>query len=169
MRRPKRVEGMEGIDFFQLAKVEAHPRVRIRLIAMGHLQAGKSQQEIAEFLGVNRSAVREWRARLERGGLNGLQEGRRSGSPPRLRREDEERFRCGLERAQQERGGGRMTGKEIAKLLKKEYGAVYSQNGVYSLLKRLGMVWISARSKHPKSDVEAQEAFKKTFPKKSKK
>ena len=125
MRKPKRVEGLGEIDFFELAKREPHPRVRIRLIAMGHLQAGKSQKEISEYLDVNRSAVREWRVKLAREGVEGLQEGHRSGSPPRLKREDEERFRSRLEQAQQERADGRMTGKEIGELLRKEYGVVY--------------------------------------------
>ena len=49
--------GVEGIDFFELAKREQHPRVRIRLMGMGHLKAGKKQREIAEFLGVSPKAV----------------------------------------------------------------------------------------------------------------
>ena len=38
----------------------------------------------------------------------------------------------------------------------------YSVNGIYELLARIGMSWISARSKHPQADINAQEAFKKT-------
>jgi hypothetical protein len=36
-----------------------------------------------------------------------------------------------------------------------------------SLLTKLGLSWISARSKHPKQDKEAQELYKKNFKQKA--
>ena len=38
------------IDFFQLAKREPNPRTRIRFLALGHLKAGKSKQEVSEIV-----------------------------------------------------------------------------------------------------------------------
>jgi len=34
---------------------------------------------------------------------------------------------------------------------------------MYHVLHRLGFSWITSRSKHPKQDLEAIEAFKKTL------
>ena len=156
-------KGIEDLDFFELARHESEARTRLRLMGMGHLKAGKKQKEIAEFLGVSPETVRQWRIRFCEQGLEGLKEGARSGAPPVLSREKEEEFRQEVESMQKNREGGRVRGKEIQKMLKSQYGCCYSLNGVYVLLKRLGMVWISARSKHPKSDLKSQEAFKKTF------
>jgi transposase len=66
-------------------------------------------------------------------------------------------------KAQQERGGGRLTGVDIAKLLKDTFGVEYNARSIYVVLHALGLSWISGRSAHPKHDEDAQEAFKKTL------
>lgn len=33
-------------DFFQIAKIESHPKTRIRFLALGHLQSGKAKHEV---------------------------------------------------------------------------------------------------------------------------
>jgi hypothetical protein len=38
---------LAGIDFFQIAKRELHPKTRIRFLALGHLQSGKTKNELA--------------------------------------------------------------------------------------------------------------------------
>lgn len=161
-RKAKIPGGMEKFDFFELAKKEKHPRVRLRLLALGHFKNGKKAKEIGEFLDVGQDALREWRTRFSEQGLAGLREGHRSGAHPRLKREDEARFVHALEELQSERKGGRGTWKEIQKLLHEQFHVTYSQNGVYGLLKRLKVVWVSARPKHPRSDAKVQETFKKT-------
>jgi transposase len=47
-----------------------------------------------------------------------------------------------------------------------KYGIDPSLRTVYDTLKRADLVWITGRSIHPKADLEAQEAFKKTSEKK---
>jgi transposase len=49
-------------------------------------------------------------------------------------------------------------------LIKDAWGVNYTLSGVYYLMKDIGMSWISARSKHPKQDEQAQRQFKKTLP-----
>ena len=63
-----------------------------------------------------------------------------------------------------ERGGGRVRGEDIRQLLARQFGVAYSLNGVYDLLKRLGLVWISARAVSPYADPVAQAEFKKKLP-----
>jgi HlyD family secretion protein len=50
---------------------------------------------------------------------------------------------------------------ERQKMLHEKFNAVYHEDSVYNLLKKLDLVWISARSRHPKSIPENQENFKK--------
>ena len=56
--------------------------------------------------------------------------------------------------------GGRITAKNIKQLLTDKFDGNYSDSGVYSLLDRLNIVWISGRSKHPRSSEEAILTFK---------
>jgi transposase len=86
-----------------------------------------------------------------------------SGRPPRLGKEQQEAVRRAIEQAQDERDGGRIRGEEIRQLLHEQFHVDYSLNGVYHLLERLGMSWISARAISPQADLLAQAAFKKMF------
>jgi transposase len=49
------------------------------------------------------------------------------------------------------------------KFVEKQYGIKYSLSGMYDVLSRMRMSWVSARSIHPKTNIEKQEAFKKTL------
>jgi transposase len=62
------------------------------------------------------------------------------------------------------RGGGRVRGEDIRQLLAEQFAVTYSLNGVYDLLKRLDMAWISARSVSPHADPVKQAEFKKNLP-----
>jgi hypothetical protein len=44
-------------DFKQLAKIEKHPRTRIRFIGLSHIQNGKSYEQVAQYLLQSLSAV----------------------------------------------------------------------------------------------------------------
>ena len=57
--------------------------------------------------------------------------------------------------------GGRLMGKDIQKYIYETYGVNYCLRNIYRLLNELELVWITSRSKHPKQDLVAQEAFKK--------
>ena len=75
---------------------------------------------------------------------------------------DEEAFKKVFKEESDKRRGGRLTGQDIQQILAKEFNAVYTLTGVYRLLKRLKIVWITSRSIHPKQDPLVQEDFKKT-------
>jgi transposase len=49
----------------------------------------------------------------------------------------------------------------IRQILREQFHHEYSLNGVYHMMKRLGMSWISARAVSPQADLLAQAAFKK--------
>ena len=67
----------------------------------------------------------------------------------RLPQAQQEAFRQAVEQLQRERGGGRVRGEDIRQLLVQQFAVEYSLNGVYDLLKRLDIVWISARGESP--------------------
>lgn len=157
---------LTGVDFFQLATKEPHPRVRIRLLALGHLQARKEKMEVANMFQVSLTSLRKWLLRFMKSGVPGLQEGKRSGRKKKLPREKEEEFRQQVEALQDTREGGRIRGQDIQILLKEKFCADYALPSVYDVLERCGLSWISSRSKHPKSDPVTQEDFKKNSKKK---
>ncbi len=157
---------LSGVDFFQLAVKEPHPRTRIRLLALGNLQAGKTKVEIADMFQISLTSLRKWLIRFIEAGLVGLKEGQRSGRKKKLPSEKEEEFRQAVEALQETRQGGRIRGEDIQILLKKQFDVEYAAKSVYDVLARCQLSWISSRSKHPKSNLAIQEDFKKNSKKK---
>ncbi len=154
------------INFFQLAKRESNPRKRIRLLALGHLQVGKAKQEITEMFQITFPTLRRWVLRFIAKGVQGLDEKAGKGRRKKLPTEKEEEFRQQVEKLQSLRKGGRVRGQDIQLLLKEKFYVDHALSSVYHVLERCGLSWISSRSKHPKSDLAAQEDFKKSSKKK---
>lgn len=166
MNRKMELEWLSKTDFFVLAKQEKHPRTRIRLLALGHVKNGTKKQNIAEMFQIHPITLRQWVRRFLKGGLPALQEGYRSGRRKRLQEDDEEKFRQEVEKLQENREGGRVRAADIQVLLKEKFSVDHALPSVYHLLERCGLSWISARSKHPKTDPIVQEDFKKNSKKK---
>jgi len=149
------------LDFFDLAKREPNPRTRIRLLALGHLKTGKSKQEVTEMFQIVLITLRRWVLRFLANGVQGLEEQPGKGRKKKLSAEQEEQFRQEVEKLQTLRKGGRVRGQDIQVLLKEKFDVDHALPSVYHVLQRCGLSCISARSKHPKSDPEIQEGFKK--------
>ena len=137
------------------------------MIALAHLKDGKSYTEVAAALRVTRHAVMRWVQWFSAGGVARLSGMPHDWSTQRLAKEHEEAFRQAVEQLQCERGGGRVRGEDIRQLLTRQFGVAHSLNGVYDLLKRLGLVWISARAVSSYAGPVAQAGFKKTLSGKS--
>jgi transposase len=155
------IDQLQPYDFDRLARKEPDGRRRLRLIALAHLKEGKSYSEVGAALRVTRHAVMRWVQWFSAGGVARLAGLAHDWSTQRLAKEHEEAFRQAVEQLQRERGGGRVRGEDIRQLLARQFGVSYSLNGVYDLMKRLGMVWISARTVSPYADPVAQAEFKK--------
>ena len=152
---------LANIDFFQLAKKESHPKTHIRFLALGHLQSGKTKKEVAHMFQISLTALRKWLLRFLTGGVDGLRPKAGRGRKRKLLPEQEEEFRQQVEQLQENRDGGRIRGQDVQVLLKEKFCIDHALPSVYHVLERCGFSWISARSKHPKSDPVAQEEFKK--------
>jgi len=155
------IDQLQSYDFDRLAHKERDGRRRLRLIALAHLKDGKSYTEVGAALRVTRHAVMRWMQWFSAGGVARLAGMPHDWSTQRLAKEQEEAFRQSVEQLQRERGGGRVRGEDIRQLLARQFGVAYSLNGVYDLMKRLGMVWVSARALSPYADPVAQTEFKK--------
>ena len=157
---------LAGVDFFQIAKRESHPKTRIRFLALGHLQSGKTKNEVAHMFQVSLTALRKWLLGFLSSGIDGLREKAGRGRKRKLSSEREEEFRQQVEQLHGSLEGGRVRGQDVQVLLKEKFCVDHALPSVYHVLERCGLSWISARSKHPKSNPEAQENYKKNSKKK---
>ena len=162
MKESNPKHSLDDYDFGELAKTESNARARTRLYILHQYRLGKHSFEIAKNLSINIETARRTRRRYQASGLDSLYDKPRSGRNSKLAPEHIEAFKQLIVDSQAKRGGGRLTGQDIQKLAHEHYQASYSVNGIYELLARIGMSWISARSQHPQADINAQEAFKKT-------
>ena len=155
-------ETLYAHDFVELARRELDGRVRVRLLALAHLQERRSPREVGAMLKVHEKTVLKWLRRFRAGGVEGMAEQPGRGAKRRLRAEQEPHLRALLAQAPAKRSGGRLTGEAIQALMAAHFGVEYSLSGVYVVRHRAGLSWMSARSKHPPGNPEAPEAFKKT-------
>jgi transposase len=151
------LQQLQRYNFDLLARQELNGQRRMRYIALAHLKDGKNFTEVADALRVTRHSVMRWLKWFACGGVDRL------AGTQRLPKTQEEAFRQAVEQLQDRRGGGRVRGEDIRQLLSEQFAVAYSLNGVYDLLKRLDMAWISARSISPHADPAKQAAFKKNL------
>jgi transposase len=157
--------GFNNINFQRYYQTTPCARGRMRCLAMVHLQKGKSIKEVSEIIQQSRVAISQWLGWLrEENGLEritGYVKGR--GRKTKLSGVDDETIRRTIEQASETRNGGRMTGREIQQIIKEKWNVDYALSSVYTLLDRLNLVWITARSRHPLMNSATQEEFKKKF------
>jgi hypothetical protein len=91
---------LAGVDFFQIAKRESHPKTRIQFLALGHLQSSKTKNEVAEMFQVSLTALRKWLLGFLSGGIDGLRPKTGKGRKRKLSSEREGEFRQQVEQLQ---------------------------------------------------------------------
>lgn len=149
-------------DFKLMMRREPHGRNRVRLLAMHHLQLGKSLQYVAKIVDVHWKTVQSWLRRFRLSGFSGLFESPRSGAPKKITGKAEKWLSEKIDVLSEAKTGGHITGKELQQLLLKEHGISCTLKTIYNKLHQLNYSWITSRSVHPKSSSKAQEDYKKT-------
>ena len=149
-------------DFQNQARHASDNRECIRLLGLRLLQKGFSETEAASLLDVHPQAVYKWLYRYKEGGADSLKDQGGRGRKNTLTDEQEQEFKNAVLTLQEQREGGRVVGRDIKKMLKEKFGIECVNSTVYKLLHKAGLSWISGRTRHPESDPEEQEAFKKT-------
>lgn len=150
-------------QLLSLAKTEKdkHLAVRIQVIALA--KQGLTCPVIVEMTGYCRRTIQRWVERYNQYGIKALADEPRSGRPVKLPVEQYEQFcsRIDAGPTSSDRTAV-LSGRDIQQILKKEFGVIYSLDGIYKLLHRLGYSYLKPRPRHKKADPSVQKAFKKT-------
>jgi transposase len=137
-----------------------------RMLALAMVLEGCSREEAAERAGMDRQTLRDWVHRYNAEGLAGLSDRPHPGPKPRLSAEQMKAFEAivlaGPDPAIDKVVRWRRV--DLQAVLKARFGIEIHERTVGKLLARLELRRLSVRPQHPRVDVAAQEAFKKTSP-----
>ena len=145
-----------------LAKAEKNKSLTVRIQAVAMAKQGFSCPQIVEMTGYSRRAVQRWIARYNQASIKGLINKPRTGCPTRLSVDKQEQF-CQRVDAGPCDTTATLYGRSIQQILKEDFGVIYTLDGVYKLLHRLGYSCLKPRPSHEKADPQLQDAFKKTL------
>ena len=164
-RLPQLPDGFQDINFNDAARHAKDNRECIRLLGLAFLQQGHTVSEVANLLSVSNDSVHGWLRCFKAGGLSALQDHGGRGRKPVIPEECHSSFKKAVLQLQEQKRGGRIVGRDVLEMLNSDYQTQCNLRTVYKLMHRVKLSWISGRSKHPKQDLDEQEAFKKTSPK----
>jgi transposase len=146
------------------ANAKQRDRYRVVLIAGRGLggQPELEREQIAAAVGRSRQFVDQWVGRYRRGGIDALVPNRQPGAARRLDAGQEAALRAMLEAGPApEDGIAAYNGPILREQIRQRFGKVYSLNGIYKVLHRLGYNDLVPRPRHPDTDPAALAAFKK--------
>lgn len=147
-----------------LAKAENNKQLAARIQAVALAKQGFTCPKIVQMTGYPRRTVQRWIARYNQAGIKGLIDKPRTGRPTKLSVDKQQQF-CQQVEAGPSDTKATLYGRDIQRILEREFGVIYTLDGVYKLLHRLGYSCLKPRPRHEKADPQLQQAFKKTFQK----
>jgi transposase len=137
-----------------------------RMLAIALVLEGVDRKTAAESCGMDRQTLRDWVHRYNAEGLEGLSDRCSAGPAPRLspaqKAELARMVREGPDPAVD--GVVRWRRVDLQRKIEARFGVAMHERTVGKQLAALGFRRLSVRPQHPKSNPEAQEAFKKTSP-----
>ncbi len=143
-----------------LYRTEKNARLARRIHGIYLAGKGLTYSEIMAITGDARRTIQQWVRKYNRDGINGLKELPRPGKPTKLPRKLEEKLCKRIEAGPTEKDEvSVLNGPAIRRILEREFGVLYSIQGLYDLLHRLGYSCLCPRPKHQKTDPQAQEQF----------
>ena len=150
-------------NYVDLYKKESNSRNKIRLLAMSHIKAGLSLQETGKAIKTPWITVQGWLKNFRKEGIEGLHIKTTKYKPSKITNEIKNWISDFFKTLYSGEVGGTITGKQLLSLVKEKFDIKCCLQTIYNTLHRLDLSWISCRSKHPKSDAEVQELYKKTL------
>jgi len=157
---------MSARELRAAAAKTADAKVARRLLALAQVLEGAERKTAAETCGMDRQTLRDWVHRYNAEGLEGLSNRRSPGPPPRLspaqKAELARIVREGPDLAVD--GVVRWRRVDLQRRIEARFGVTMHERTVGKQLAALGFRRLSVRPQHPKSDLDAQETFKKTSP-----
>ena len=151
----------------QTSNAKQRDRYRVVLIAGSGLgdQRELYREQIAAAVGRSRQFVDEWVGRYRRSGIEALVPKRQPGATPKLGVEQQQELCAMLDAGPRaEEGLAAYNGPIIRQKIQEQFGKLYTLDGVYKLLHRLGYNDLMPRTTHPDTDPAELEAFKKSCP-----
>jgi transposase len=139
------------------------------MLALALVLEGVDRTTAARTCGMDRQTLRDWVHRYNAEGLAGLVNRSYGGPPRRLSDADLLELAALVERGPDPETDGvvRWRQSDLKRVIEERFGVTMHERTVGKQLNALGYVRLSVRAQHPKSDPEAQEAFKKTSPTRS--
>jgi transposase len=139
-------------------------RVACRMLAVALILDGATRTEAAVACGMERQTLRDWVHRYNAEGVAGLSDAPRSGRPPALSTAQMVELKAlvlaGPDLATD--GVVRWRCVDLRRVIKARFDVAVHERTVGKLLRRLELTRLQPRPFHPKQDLEAQAAFKKT-------
>ena len=152
-------------EIANLVRTEKDGRVRQRLRAMKFISQGQTIPQVAKRMDIAERPLRKWLHRFNKHGPSGLCDAPRSGQPPKINTKQIQKFKQRIRQGVTEQDNVcSLGGKDLQRILQKEFNAQYSLGGTYFLLHRLGFSCLCPRQQYPQADIQAQETFKKSTP-----
>ena len=135
-----------------------------RMLAMALVLEGVDRTRAAETCGMDRQTLRDWVHRYNAEGLAGLSDRRKGLRVPRLRPGQMAELAAWVEAGPDPEKDGvvRWRRQDLQRRIAAAFGVEVHERTVGKYLAALGYRRLSVRPQHPKTDPEAQEAFKKT-------
>jgi transposase len=139
--------GFKDEKFYDHYKNERRGSVKIRLLAMHHLQQGLPLSDVSGFIGDTDQSIREWVNWYVKGGLPYLQsKSFNRGRKKKLSPDQEAALKEEILKLKKARYGGKITGNDIRCLIKSIWGIHFATGSVYTVLRRLNLLSLTKGS-----------------------
>ena len=158
---------LTAVDLRRAAGKSRDAKAARRMLAIALVLEGADRTRAAETCGMDRQTLRDWVHRYNAGGLGGLVNRTMPHRPRRLAPDQMAELASWIEAGPDPDRDGvvRWRCRDLQRRIEAEFGVVLHERSVGKQLAALGFRRLSVRPQHPKSDPEAQTAFKKTSPK----
>jgi transposase len=148
------------------ARRAASTRQGLRILAIALVLEGHGRRAAAQACGMDRQTLRDWVHRYNEAGIEGLADRPRSGRPASLSKAERAEVEGWVEQGADLATDGvvRFRRSDLRDRIAGRFGVYLHERSVGKLLRTLDFRRLSVRPLHPKTDLEAQETFKKTSP-----
>ena len=156
---------MSAKDLRCAAKRTKDGRVVRRLLAIALVLDGVDRETAARSSGMDRQTLRDWAHRFNAEGIEGLSDRNGKGAKPRLSPKQQAQFVAWVEAGPNPVKDGvvRWRCVDLQARVEEEFDVKLHVRTIGEYLTKHGFRRLSVRPEHPKTDREAQQAFKKTL------
>ena len=146
-----------------LYRTEKNATLAQRIHGVYLASKGLTCPEIMAITAAACRTIQQWVHKYNKQSIAGLRDKPRPGTPTKLPRKKEIKLKKRIEAGPTKADGvSVLNGPAIRRILEREFGVLYSRQGLYDLLHRLGYSCLCPRPQHEKANPQLQAEFKKT-------